>query len=391
MRLLHVIANVARASGGPSKAAVDMALSVRDLGHEVTIYATDFGGETVSLDEARASGVDIQLFSVAFPRFWQRSPALKHALEQTIPQCDLVYIHSLYLYHCWIAAGICRRHGVPYIVRPHGTLDPFFYRRHRFRKSLLQFLFQDRALRDAAAILYTSLEESRLARPLVHNPRAEIIPLSLNEREFRPLPPRGEFRKRFSELSGRVVVLFLGRLNFKKGLDLVFPAFEAALKNNGNLHLVLAGADDGTVGNLNAEIEKLRQQQRITVTGFIGGRLKLAALADADIFILPSYSENFGISVIEAMFCGLPIIVSDKVNIFHDTEAAKAGRVIPLSVECLTEAILEFASDKPLRDRCGAAGEALVRAQFMRDRVGRMHEAMCLKYWRHAERLPPKG
>jgi glycosyltransferase involved in cell wall biosynthesis len=383
MKLLHVMADLARGTGGPSKAVVDMALAVRQLGHEVSIFATDFGGQSVSLEAARAAGIDIRLFPVCFPQFWKRSPRLKEALAGAIPACDLVLIHSLYLYHCWVAADLCRRHAVPYIVRPHGTLDPYLYRRRRMRKSVMEVMFQNRVLQDAAAIHYTSDEERRLAEPFARNASAEVVPLGLSEQDYRPLPPRGEFRSSFPETVGRTLVLFLGRLNFKKGLDLLLPAFAAAFKARSDLHLVLAGHDDDMGAKLAAMIESLQLQGRVTLTGFLAGRRKLASLVDAGMFVLPSYSENFGISVVEAMFCGVPVIVSDRVNICGDVAQAKAGRVISPSVDELSAAIVELAGSTELRRRLGAAGEELVRARFLQDRVGALLEQM---YRRHARR-----
>jgi glycosyltransferase involved in cell wall biosynthesis len=382
MKLLHVIADLARNTGGPSKAVVDMALAVRPLGHELSIFATDFGGQSVPLEAARAAGVDIRLFPVRFPQFWKRSPQLRQALAVAIPTSDLVLIHSLYLYHCWIAADLCRRHAVPYIVRPHGTLDPYLHRRHRLRKTVMEVVFQNRVLEHAAAIHYTSDDERRLAAPYARNVSAEVVPLGLDEQDYRPLPPRGEFRNSFPETAGRTLVLFLGRLNFKKGLDILLPAFAAALKQRNKLHLVLAGQDDDMGARLAAMIERLRLQGRVTFTGFLAGRSKLAALVDADMFVLPSYSENFAISVVEAMFCGVPVIVSDRVNICGEVALAKAGRVIPPSIGELTAAITDFADSRELCRTLGAAGEALVRDRFLQDRVSVMLEQM---YYRHAQ------
>jgi len=381
MKLLHVNADLARTTGGPAKAVIDMAMAVKPHGHDISIFATDYGGATVALDEARAAGVDIRLFPVRFPKFWERSPELKRALAQTIPSCDLVVIHSLYMYHSWIAANICRRHNVPYIVRPHGTLDPYLYRRHRWRKRILEVLFQNRALREAAAIHYTSDDERRLAEPVAYNRSAEIVPLGLGESDYRPLPAPGTFRARFPELGQRTLVLFLGRLNFKKGLDLLLPAVASAIAQGRDLHLVLAGQNDNMADTLAALIQTHNLSNRITFTGFLAGRDKLAAFADADMFVLPSYSENFAISVAEAMFCRVPVIVSDRVNICGDVARANAGRVVAPDIAELTEAILELSGDAALRRSLGAAGEALVREQYLHERVGQMLDSM---YRRHA-------
>jgi glycosyltransferase involved in cell wall biosynthesis len=382
MKLLHVNADLAKVTGGPAKTVIDMSIAARPFGHDISIYATTYGGETMALEPAREAGVDIRLFPVGFPEFWERSPELTRALEATIPSSNLVMIHSLYMYHSWIAASICRRNCVPYIVCPHGALDPYIYRRHRWRKAIAEALFQNRVLKGAAAVHYTTEDERRLAAPVAHNTSAEVVPLSLNADDYRPLPPRGEFRAAFPEIGNRRIVLFLGRLNFKKGLDLLIPAFAQVLEQGRDLHLVLAGPqDDEMRPKLAAMIEKYDIADRVTFPGYIDGRQKLAALADADMFVLPSYSENFAVSVAEAMFCRLPVIVTDRVNICGDVSRANAGRVITPNVEELAAAIAELAGDENLRQSLGSAGEALVRERFLHERVGQKLDQM---YRRHA-------
>ncbi|MCH7540773.1 MAG: glycosyltransferase, partial [Proteobacteria bacterium] len=169
MKILHVIANLAPSLGGPVKACLEMARAVGQRGHEVLIYSTDWdtsGRLAVPIDRmVRRDGAGIRYFPVQFPRLWPISWQLARALKEAIPTVDLVHLHSLYLFHDWVTGAVCRRHGVPYLVRPHGTLDPYIYRRHRLAKTVLEHAFQNRVLSRAAAIHYTTEEEKRLATP----------------------------------------------------------------------------------------------------------------------------------------------------------------------------------------------------------------------------------
>ena len=144
MKILHVIANLAPRYGGPSKACWEMARAVAQLGHEVSIYTTNQDGpgelEVPLGQPVWQEGVEIRYFPIQAPRFWGTSLPLAFGLRHKIPASDLVHIHSLYLFHNLVAGHYCRQNAIPYLVRPHGTLDPFIYRRHRGRKRLMELL-----------------------------------------------------------------------------------------------------------------------------------------------------------------------------------------------------------------------------------------------------------
>ena len=369
MRILHVIANLAPRYGGPAKACVEMARAVARLGHEVKIYTTDQDGPgelAVPLGRPLIQdGVEIRYYPIQPPRFWGTSWPMARALAGGIREADLVHIHSLYLFHDLIAGHYCRSYGVPYLVRPHGTLDPYLYRRHRWRKYLMEAAFENRNIRLAAALHFTSEEEERLARPHIGDAPAVVVPLGVDLREFQELPAAGRFRERFPEIGQKEIILFLGRINFKKGLDLLVQALARVVRKRRDVHLVVAGPDDDGWG---ARVKGWLQQEGIadcaTFTGMLLGEEKLAALRDARIFVLPSYSENFGIAVIEAMACGLPVVISDQVNIWREVEAASAGLVTPCEAGQTATAMLELLDNPELAGRLGQNGIKLVREQF---------------------------
>ena len=369
MRILHVIANLAPRYGGPAKACVEMARAVARLGHEVKIYTTNQDGPgELAVPRGRPliqDGVEIRYYPIQPPRFWGTSWPMARALAGGIREADLVHIHSLYLFHDLIAGHYCRSYGVPYLVRPHGTLDPYLYRRHRWRKYVMEAAFENRNIRLAAALHFTSEEEERLARPYIGDAPGVVVPLGVDLREFQDLPAPGRFRERFPEIGHKEIILFLGRINFKKGLDLLVQAMARVLRKRRDLHLVVAGPDDDGWG---ARVKGWLQQEGIadcaTFTGMLLGEEKLAALRDARIFVLPSYSENFGMAVIEAMACGLPVVISDQVNICREVEAAGAGLVTPCEAVQTATAMLELLDNPELAGRVGQNGIKLVREQF---------------------------
>ena len=364
MRILHVIGDLAPESGGPAKACVEMARAVAARGHQVTVATTDFSPSRgrAAPDLGGRTGFDLQPFPVGFPRAWLTSWPLKRGLEKLVREADLVHIHSLYLFHSWAAGMLCRRLGVPYIVRPHGTLDPVIHRRHRWRKRVMELWFQDRVLRDAAAIHYTSEEERRLAEPFVHGAPGAVVPLGLDLADYADLPPPGSFRLRHPEIGDRPILLFLSRLNFKKGLDVLIEAAARTVAAGIDAHLVIAGPDGGMEAAARRWVARQGLTSRTTFTGMLTGRDKLAAFRDANLFLLPSSSENFGIAVVEAMACGTPVIVSDRVNIWREIVADGAGVAEPPDAGRFASAMLRLLSDEQLRVAMGrAAREAVAR------------------------------
>ena len=379
MKILHVIATLAPRDGGPSKACFEMARAVARRGHEVTIFATNMNGLDdvldVPVDEPiERDGVTIRYFPIQFPRFLGNSRPMARALEETIPQMDAVHLHSLYMLHCKFTGCACRRAGVPYLMRPHGTLDPYLYKRHRFRKMLLETWFQNRVTRGAARMHFTTEEEGILAAPYVFGVPGVVVPHGLDTDEYDNLPPRGRFRARHPEIGDRPIVLFFGRLNFKKGLDVLTRAFADVTRKRPDAHLVIAGPDRGMQEKTQGWIDEYGFGERAIFTGMVTGDDKLELLADSDLFVLPSYTENFGIAVVEAMACGLPVAISDKVNLWHEVADADAGWVTPAEAGPFAGAILEALADADGARAKGARGRALVGERFQWPQIGRALE-----------------
>ncbi len=347
-----------------------MARSVAARGHSVAIYTTDRDmtpeerAAPPPADGPPSDGVERHVFKQGFPALFATSWDLARALDEAIPKADIVHIHSLYLFHVWYAARVCRKHGVPYILRPHGTLDPFLWKRHRARKMLLELAFQNRVIRGAAALHYTAEEEMRLAAPYVHGAKGVVVPNGLDMAEFATLPAKGTFFAAHPELAGTKPVLFLSRINFKKGLDVLIPAFAKALAAEPALRLVIAGPDDGYKAAAEAIAGLAGVADKIVWTGMLTGAAKRAAFVDCALFALPSWSENFGIAIVEAMACGAPVVISDRVNIWREIAGAGAGLVSPPDIDSVAAHILLLAADTSRAARMGTAGRRLVETHY---------------------------
>lgn len=383
MRILHVIPTLSPRYGGPAKACLEMGQILADRGHSVEIFTTNydgFGHYTGGREETAyepMNGVRIRTFPVDLPpAYFRASRPLARALRTEMAAFDLVHIHSLYLFTTLAAGHYAHRNGVPFILRPHGSLDPYIYRRRRGRKAIVEVLCQNRLFRRAAAVHYTAVEEQRLAEPYSFDAPAIVLPLGLHPDSYSLRPSLGTFRERHPETKGKRLLLFLGRINFKKGLDLVVEAFARVFSQRKDVHLVIAGPDNE---GYQPQVETWLRQAGVlgctTFTGMLTGATKLAALNDADLFLLPSYAENFGISVVEAMACGLPVLISDKVNIWREVQEGGAGEVEPCDADRFAERALAMLAEDQQQSVYGRRGIATVQDTFNWSKIAPRLEA----------------
>jgi glycosyltransferase involved in cell wall biosynthesis len=309
-----------------------------------------------------------------FPRqthFYTFSRPLGTWLARHVSKFDLVHIHALFSYPTLPAAFWAMRRHVPYIVRPLGTLNEWGMRNRRpWLKTLSFRLLESRILKNAALVHYTSEQERAEAQLLQETPCSAVIPNSIADA---PDDTRvGRFLDHFPDLRGRRVVLFLSRFDEKKGLDLLLRAFAEVAKELPDSSLVLAGqGDDRFVNWLKAEARSLRIDSKIVWPGFLREDEKFGAFADADVFVLPSYSENFGIAVAEAMAAGLPVIVSNQVAIHNDVAKAEAGLVVPCEAGPLARALLHLLNNPAARRSMGDNGKAFARSNYSEAAIAR--------------------
>lgn len=291
------------------------------------------------------------------------------ALPAAVRQADIVISDSLYLWHSRTVPAICRAEGKPYVVRPHGTLDPYIRKRWRPIKLALDLWFQRRAFAHAAAIFFTTEEERHLARPTLPPVGDFVLPLGVFPED--PAP-----RARPKPAKRRQDLLYLGRLHEKKGLDLLLGAMAALRDRFPDLRLSIRGPDDGAEPLCRALIAQHGLHDRVSIGGFADEAEKRRLFAEADLFILPSRSENFGISVVEAMVHGLPVIVSDRVNLYRELADAGVAWICGTTVDSVAGSIADALSDPAaLADRA-ARGRAFARDRFDWDRIAERLEAI---------------
>jgi glycosyltransferase involved in cell wall biosynthesis len=368
MRILHVIPSLAARDGGPPKAVIEMCRELLRRGEHAEIYTTNADGDG-SLDvpvgrPIEVRDVKVTYFPVNGSHYYKFSVPIAAALRTNVPRYDVVHINSLYQFPSTIAAYYCRKYGFPYILTPHGSLDPYIYWHHPLRKRLYEVLVERRNLAAAKAVHFTSAEEMELASSLGLRFRGVVGPYGL---EIDESPPDcwTDAEAEWPELVGKKVLLFLGRINFKKGLDVMARAFGAVHRRRGDAHLVIAGPDtDGYAGEVRKWLDDEGALDAATFAGMVVDGRKAALFRRADLFVLPSYSENFGIAVVEAMAAGLPIVISNKVNIWREIDEAGAGVVVKPDAEEVAGAILVLLDDPLRAKQMGERGRRLALEKF---------------------------
>ena len=380
LRVLHVITSLAKSQGGPAVALPLLAQALVNAGTEVTIVTTDDDGRGKRLpvplgEPVKGEEGATYLYFPKQTEFYRFSWPLTRWLWRHARNFDVIHIHALFTYTSTAAGWIARWRGVPYVVRPLGVLNHWGMENRRRRlKRWSTRLIELPILRGAASIHYTSQQEKdEAAAAGTGELRSVIIPLGIDTDSYRSLPAPDVFRSAFPQATGRRIVLFLSRVDAKKGLDLLLPAFAAVGRKHPDALLVIAGSGDPAfVSALRATAEKIGLgADKLLWTGFIAGTEKNAALAAATIFVLPSYSENFGIAAAEALAAGVPSILTDQVAVAADAKECDAALVIPCEVKALTEAIDKLLADQALRERLSANAVRMAAERFSLDAAGR--------------------
>jgi len=341
-----------------------MARAQAVLGVDVHVATTDDNGRGRLSESAADSFEEEGVTYRIFPRqthFYTFSLPLAIWLSEHARDYDVIHIHALFSFPSLAAAFFAKRARVPYLVRPLGVLSLWGVRHRRpWLKRLSVRLIESRILRNAAGVQYTSVQESEEAAQLRVKHISLVIPNPV-EVAISPMV-RGMFRAAFPALVGKTVILYLSRIDKKKGIDLLLPAFAGTRSDHPEAVLVIAGdGDRALLGELKGQADRLDLGDGVVWAGFLEGQIKRDALADADVFVLPSYSENFGVAVVEAMGCGVPVIVSDQVGIHPEIAEAQAGLVVGCSVPQLEEALTKAVSDSLWRGK--TSGNALQLAK----------------------------
>ncbi|MGD1942014.1 MAG: hormogonium polysaccharide biosynthesis glycosyltransferase HpsP [Leptolyngbyaceae cyanobacterium] len=372
LRVLQIVPSISLVYGGPSQMVRGFSQALAAAGAEVTIATTDSNGDVdeAPLDVPLATPVAEDNYTVYYFRCspfrrYKFSLDLLRWLWHHARDYDIVHIHALFSPVSSAAAAVLRQRGVPYVMRPLGTLDPADLRKKKQLKRLYAALLEGPNLSGAAAIHFTSAQEAKVSERFGAKTPALVLPLGVS-----PLPPpptQIDVHDRFNIPRDRPIILFMSRLDPKKGIELLLFALETLQQEGILFHLLMCGAnpqDREYEQSIRERFEQSTVRAQTTLTGFVSGDLKASILQAADLFVLPSYYENFGIAVAEAMLVSLPVVISDQVHIWQTIDQSESGWVCTCDATSLAQQLRAALKDPDERQQRGHNAQRCAKEQY---------------------------
>jgi glycosyltransferase involved in cell wall biosynthesis len=328
-------------------------------GHTVEVYtsgAVQYGqqGRTENkTGQVLVDGIRVHYFPYAMHYYtFFVTPTIISTAKKSLREYDLIHIHDFRTFQGIVVAHYARKFKIPYVVQAHGTLGitPSIKVPRDLPRRILDSTSGFKSVKNASKVIAVSQVEMDEYRALgVSEEKIEKIPNGIDLSEYADLPPRGSFRKEFGIAYNEKVVLYLGRIHKIKGIDILVRAFGKVIEKLDEVRLVIAGPDDGYLRELQALIKALRVSHGILMTGPLYGKNKLEAYVDADVFVSPSRYEIWGMTILEAIACGTPVVVTDKCGMSEFIKA-KVGLVTKTEPGHVAEALLEILQDESKRN-----------------------------------------
>jgi len=311
MKILHIINSIDDEHGGPAVHVKNLANALCKCGHETEIYACD--------------GLPIRR-----PHQYYYNPQIREKLSRDAVFFDVVHIHGIWTYPDFIASKLCYEFGIPYIITSYGMLDKWCMRQKRIKKYIYYFFIEKKILKKAAFIHFSFEDEHR--KSIIYNIKRNFkyIQYLINFKDIEESdnePGYGLINKKY--------ILFFGRIHKKKGWGILIKAFLKLRKEHKykNIHLVFMGKGKRPLQD---------DKNNIIDLGMIYGKERFSIVKNALFVCLPSYQENFGLSIVESLACGIPVLISKYIDIADLIVKNKVGVVCDIDVLSLSEAMKEM-------------------------------------------------
>lgn len=380
MKIIQTVGWIAPQYGGPAIIVPQLARALARRGHEVVLITTNADGKGVLAADRIPSTEEAGYVTLAGdrdrPRWYLTSRAMSAALDAHLKDADVLHIHCLYRFHTRESRRACDRHGVPYVLSPHGALDDYQRRRHRLRKLLYHRLAEDRNIRNASLMHYSSEVEKAQVESCGFGVPGIVIPHGVDLTEF--LVPTDESSLPEAVRLGRgPFVVFIGRLAEVKGIPRLISAFAIVRKSLPDARLVIAGPDsDGLEAGFRTLAGELGVADGVIFVGPVYGRTKAALYQHARVFALPSDHENFGIVVVESMAAGTPVVISNRVALHGLVDEWRSGSVVGTTPEELAKGLLPYLQESRFARERGLNAAAVAREQFSWETIAARFEEM---------------
>jgi len=375
MRIVHLINTLDPAAGGPPRVSAAIASAQAADGHDVTLasIATPHAAEEIQGLLDATPGIDaVKLVELPRPSGLRDKLTAKQTvgpLDELLCDAEALHMHGVWEPVLVQAAKAARRHGIKYAVRPAGMLDPWSMSQKKLKKRLALMLGYRKMLDGAAFLHALNRDEAELVGPLGLRCRVEVVPNGVFPEQYETRVDQGGFYAKHPKLDGRPFVLFMSRIHYKKGLDILAEAFAQVAAAREDVVLVVAGPEEGAGEGFKQAIESAGLSERVFVVGPIYGETKQQALVDAACFCLPSRQEGFSVAITEALASGSPVVITDACH-FPEVGEVGAGKVVPLDAARVGEALIEVLSNGEAANEMGRRGRALVFERYVWPAVG---------------------
>jgi glycosyltransferase involved in cell wall biosynthesis len=373
MKILIVIPALGNVYGGTSKIVLELAESIGKLGVNVDVVATNANGEkTLDVDLNQwiiQNHYRVRYFSYLNFIDYKFTLSMSQWLFSNVSSYNLVHTHAIFSYPVLVAYWMCQLHKIPYIATPHGMLEPWALAYKIWKKKLYFNWLEKPALQKASAIQMSAATEAEGIKNLGLKPPLVIVPNGIHREDFASLPDPEIFDQQFPETRNKRLIIFLGRIDPKKGLDLLAPAFAQAYQKFPDTHLIVAGPDNtGFLPTAESYFIKAGCSHAVTFTGMLTGNIKYAALAAAKIYVAPSYSEGFSMSVLEGMAAGLPCVITTGCN-FPEAGEAEVAIIVNIDVGSIAKAIIQLLEDDQQAQNMGYRARQFILDNYTWDKI----------------------
>lgn len=384
MKVLHVIPSICSTLGGPTEVALNLVSALREYGVDTEIVTTNYGGvkpmdvplnQRVDYTFKANEDVSIPVWFLPFTpptlKEFIFSRQLTGWLWQNIHNYQILDNHYLFSYAPTCAAKIARLKGIPYTVRTMGQLTPWALSQKQLKKQAYTFFVERHNLNQAAAIHCTTEAEAENVRRFGVQTPTITLPLGANSAASID-NAKAKLRQKYNIASDKPIVLFLSRLHYKKRPELLLESLSQLKTQGSSFHAIFAGSGEPDyIDSLQQLVTSLDVKGQVTFVGHVEGVNKDLLLQGSDLFALPSYSENFGIAVAEALAAGLPVVITPEVQIADDVKAANAGAIVSGDVESVTQAIAKLLIAPQLRQELSINAKQLAQTRYSWQAIAR--------------------
>jgi len=355
MHILHVIQGMKVAEGGPPRIAAGLGRQLAKLGHQVHILATN--GAAPDSDGLGLVGVP-NLTCTAL----SQNQSIQQFYSSANPPFDIVHFHGIWNPTATRLASYLRKKKHPYVIMPHGMLDYWSLSQKRLKKKVYLELFERRMLNGATLLHVGNEHEHNAISDLGIRTEYFVLPNGVDPEEFDNLPPTGTFLKTLGQ-PAKPLISYLARIHFKKGADLLVPAFCRLAGDFPEAVLVIAGPDQGLQASLEQEVEKAGIAERVIFPGVLKGEQRLALLRDSDIFCLPSRQEGHPMSIVEAAYVGIACLATEECHV-PELRKAEAAEFVELTVESVEQGLRHLLTDAEHRERVANRAREYARSHY---------------------------